>query len=71
MKIKKGELAAAVGPYIRANGKQVDLAYLETVQVIVEANKDGEVYVVGLDSHNKTWILESSLAAWKPAPTIT
>ena len=70
MRIKKGELAAAVGPYVRANGKQVDLAYLETVQVIVEANKNGEVYVVGLDSQNKTWILESSLAAWKPTPKL-
>ena len=70
MRIKKGELAAAVGPYIRANGKQVDLAYLETVQVIVEANKNGEVYVVGLDSQNKTWMLESSLAAWKPTPNL-
>lgn len=61
MALKKGELAAADGPYIRADGTEVALAYLEVVEILKAANDDGEVYVVGLDSKNKTWILESSL----------
>lgn len=61
MALKKGELAAADGPYIRADGTEIALAYLEIVEILKTANDDGEVYVVGLDSKNKTWILESSL----------
>lgn len=73
MSLKKGDWASANGPYVRANGDEVKvLKYLETVKVLAEANADGEVYVVGQDSHEKTWILESSLTyvpnenEWKP-----
>lgn len=71
MSLRKGQLAAADGPYLRADGTEVALAYLEIVEVLLEANEDGEVYVQGLDSKNKTWILESSLTfitgqTWRP-----
>ena len=73
MSLLKGQLASADGPYLRADGTEVALAYLEIVEVLVEANDVGEVYVQGLDSKNKTWILESSLTfitgqQWRPQP---
>lgn len=73
MSLIKGQLAAADGPYLRANGTEVALAYLEVVEILKEANADGEVYVQGLDSRNKTYILESSLTlitgqVWRPTP---
>lgn len=62
MALKRLDLASADGPYIRADGSEVKgVKYLEIVQVIKPANADGEVYVVGLDSHEEFWILESSL----------
>lgn len=71
MSLIKGQLAAADGPYLRADGSEVSLAYLEIVEILIEANDVGEVYVQGLDSKNKTWILESSLTliqnqVWRP-----
>lgn len=71
MSLAKGQLASADGPYIRADGTEVALAYLEVVEVLLPANTSGEVYVQGLDSKNKTWILESSLTPvtdqiWRP-----
>lgn len=71
MSLLKGQLASADGPYLRADGSEVSLAYLEIVEVLFEANTDGEVYVQGLDSKNKVWILESSLTPvtnqiWRP-----
>lgn len=71
MSLIKGQLAAADGPYLRADGSEVALAYLEIVEILQEANEDGEVYVQGLDSKNKTYILESSLTliqnqVWRP-----
>ena len=61
MSLQRGEYASADGPYLRANGDEVGLAYLEVVLVLKAANASGEVYVQGLDSKVKTWILESSL----------
>lgn len=62
MTLKRGDLASADGPYLRADGTEVGaLKYLEVVEVLKPANFDGEVYVVGLDSKAKVWILESSL----------
>jgi hypothetical protein len=61
MSLLKGQLASADGAYIKADGTDANLAYLEIVEVLIEANADGEVYVQGLDSKKKTWILESSL----------
>ena len=71
MSLIKGQLASADGPYVRADGTEVSLAYLEIVEILLEANADGEVYVQGLDSKKKTWILESSLTliqdqVWRP-----
>ena len=71
MSLLKGQLASADGPYVRADGSEVSLAYLEIVEVLFEANTSGEVYVQGLDSKNKVWILESSLTPvtnqiWRP-----
>ena len=71
MSLIKGQLAAADGPYLRADGTEVALAYLEIVEILQEANENGEVYVQGLDSKNKTYILESSLTliqnqVWRP-----
>lgn len=71
MSLIKGQLASADGPYLRADGTEVSLAYLEIVEILIEANDVGEVYVQGLDSKNKTWILESSLTliqnqVWRP-----
>lgn len=71
MSLIKGQIAAADGPYLRADGTEVSLAYLEIVEILIEANDVGEVYVQGLDSKNKTWILESSLTliqnqVWRP-----
>lgn len=71
MSLRKGQLAAADGPYLRADGSEVSLAYLEVVVILLEANENGEVYVQGLDSKKKTWILESSLTfiqgqVWRP-----
>ena len=72
MALNKGDFASANGPYIRANGDEVKvLKYLEVVKVLVPDKGNGEVYVEGLDSHEKTWILESSLTffdnnEWKP-----
>lgn len=65
MSLTRGEYASADGPYVRADGSEVDLWYLETVIVLAPANSDGEVYVTGLDSHNSVWILESSLTPQK------
>jgi hypothetical protein len=48
------------------------IKYLETVKVIAPANKDGDVFVEGLDSHARFWVRESSLTLipgnveWKP-----
>jgi hypothetical protein len=61
MSLQFGDLASADGPYLRADGSLVDLDYLEIVYVLKPANADGEVYVVGWDSHEMTYILESSL----------
>lgn len=69
MSLKRGDLASADGPYIRADGTEVDLDYLEVVMCLKPANADGEVYVVGLDSKVKTWILESSLTPQIPRHT--
>jgi hypothetical protein len=71
MSLLKGQLASADGPYVRADGSESNLAYLEIVEILIEANADGEVYVQGLDSKKKTWILESSLTfitgqVWRP-----
>lgn len=71
MSLKVGQLAAADGPYLRADGSEVSLAYLEVVEVLKADNGLGEVYVQGLDSKKKTWILESSLTlitgqTWRP-----
>ena len=71
MSLIKGQLASADGPYLRADGSEVALAYLEIVEILKEANEVGEVYVQGLDSKNKTYILESSLTliqnqVWRP-----
>lgn len=71
MSLIKGQLASADGPYLRADGSEVALAYLEVVEILKEANEVGEVYVQGLDSKNKTYILESSLTliqnqVWRP-----
>ena len=61
-KLRVGDLASADGPYVRANGTQVRaLKYLEVVSVKAEANRHGEVLVVGLDSRQMVWVLESSL----------
>lgn len=68
MSLARGEYASADGPYVRADGSEVPLWYLETVLVLKPANADGEVYVVGLDSHNRTWILESSLTPQQERP---
>ena len=62
MKLIKGQWASADGPYIRATGEEVKaLVYKELVEVLVPNQGNGEVYVVGIDSQQKTWILESSL----------
>lgn len=61
MSLQRGQYASADGPYVRADGSEVPLWYLETVIVLKPANAAGEVYVTGLDSHNSVWILESSL----------
>lgn len=73
MALTRGQYASADGPYVRADGTEVPLWYLETVIVLKPANENGEVYVTGLDSHNSVWILESSLtpqierpAGWTP-----
>lgn len=68
MSLVRGEYAAADGPYLRADGTEVPLWYLEVVLVLEPANEDGEVYVVGLDSHYKGWILESSLTPRSDRP---
>lgn len=73
MALSRGEFASANGPYVNAKGDEVKAAkYLEIVKVLKEANADGEVYVEGLDSHEKYRILESSLTffannEWKPS----
>ncbi len=65
MALKKSQLASAVGPYIRADGSETKgLAYMELVKVLIPVNDKKEVYVEGLDSHNKVWILESSLVSF-------
>ena len=62
MSLSKGTWASADGPYIRANGAEVKvLKYKEIVEILVEQQADGEVYVEGLDSKERTWILASSL----------
>lgn len=61
MKLSKGTWASADGPYRRADGTTVDLSYKEVVEILVEDQGNGEVYVQGLESKNKTWILASSL----------
>lgn len=62
MALKKGQLASAVGPYVRADGTETKgLVYMELVKVLIPRKDNGEVYVEGLDSHEKVWILESSL----------
>lgn len=68
MSLERGDYAAADGPYLRANGTEVGLAYLEVVLVLKAANALGEVFVEGLDSRVKTWILESSLTPQKARP---
>lgn len=68
MPLKRGDYAAADGPYLRANGQEVGLAYLEVVIVLKPANALGEVFVQGLDSRVKTWILESSLTPQTERP---
>jgi hypothetical protein len=76
MGLSKGQLASANGPYIMGpDGVEVKLVkYLEVVKILAEVNKNGDVYVVGLDSHAKFWVKESSLTAivpeqteWKPS----
>jgi hypothetical protein len=76
MSLKKGDYASADGPYIMGpDGVEVKLIkYLELVKVLVEVNKDGDVFVEGFDSHAKFWVKESSLTAivpeqteWKPS----
>lgn len=62
MSLAKYDLASADGAYIRADGTEVKgPKYLEIVMVLKEANADGEVYVVGFDSKEEFFILESSL----------
>lgn len=63
MSLIKGQWASADGPYIRADGTTVDLKYKEVVEILVENQGNGEVYVEGLDSRTRTWILESSLTS--------
>lgn len=62
MALSKGQLVSAVGPYVRADGSEVkELKYMELVKVLVPRKPNGEVYVEGVDSHAKVWVLESSL----------
>lgn len=68
MSLQRGDYASADGPYLRANGNEVGLAYKEVVIVLKAANALGEVFVQGLDSRVKTWILESSLTAQTERP---
>lgn len=68
MSLVRGNYASADGPYLRADGSEVPLWYLETVIVLKPANADGEVYVTGLDSHRSVWILESSLTPQTTRP---
>ena len=68
MPLNINDLASADGPYLRADGTEVALKYLEVVRVIKTANVSGEVFVVGLDSKLETLILESSLTPWKERP---
>ena len=71
MGLSKGQLASADGPYIMGpDGVEVKLVkYLEVVKVLKEVNKDGDVFVVGLDSQAKFWVKESSLTAIVPEQT--
>jgi hypothetical protein len=71
MSLKKGDLASADGPYIMGpDGKEVKLIkYLELVKVLKEINKDGDVFVEGLDSHAKFWVKESALTKIQPEQT--
>ena len=67
----KGQLASANGPYIMGpDGVEVKIIkYLEVVKILKEVNKDGDVYVVGLDSQAKFWVKESALTAINPEQT--
>lgn len=68
MSLRKGQFASANGPYIMGpDGVEVKLVkYLEIVKVIKEINKDGDVYVEGLDSQARFWVRESALTAITP-----
>lgn len=62
MKLIKGTWASADGPYIRADGTEIKtLKYKEIVEILIEDRGNGEVYIEGLDSRSRTWILASSL----------
>jgi hypothetical protein len=71
MSLKKGDLASTPGPYITGpNGDPVRvIKYLEIVKVIKEINKDGDVYVEGLDSKARFWVKEASLTKIQPEQT--
>ena len=67
----KGQLVSANGPYVMGpDGVEVKIIkYLEVMKILKEVNKDGDVYVVGLDSQAKFWVRESSLTAIVPEQT--
>lgn len=71
MSLKKNDLAAADGPYIMGpDGVEVKvIKYLEVVKVIKEINKDGDVFVEGLDSKARFWVKESALTKVQPEQT--
>lgn len=71
MSLKKDDLASADGPYIMGpDGVEVKLIkYLELVKVLKGINKDGDVYVEGLDSKARFWVKEASLTLIQPEQT--